>query len=356
MTEHKHDHGHGHGHGHDHHHHHHGDALSFTWTFTYAAKAWNHPEGKLLITFVCVLIGSCIFEIASGTFNSDSRLVSDGFRSGFHGLSVYAGLIGLAYGLNHDKPDKKCTFGYDRTQIVVAFGNAIFGFFIGIFELLESMHELANGPRAHTGTDSLFLLFFKVIFEAFIYVNIRKFMDNNGNRPPIYDNLGVIAIQCFSAFVSESLYLISTFLNLEEAIFPFYCIEPLLNSLWTISTIFMLKPYLFRNGNILLLKSPLGKAKDLLVKKEREVSLIEGVQSIKSEKVWMLTANSLVGAIKLSIHEGSDPSVIIQKTHEILSGVIEHLNIEVFIDKDNGKNKEKVLEKSQHNNIEVVAL
>lgn len=114
----------------------------------------------------------------------------------------------------------------------------------------------------------------------------------------------------------------------------------------------MLKPYLIRNGKILLLRSPIGKSKDQIVKKMREVSLIEGVQSIKAERIWMLAANSLVGSIILSIHEGADHRAIVQKAHEILSGLIENLNIEIYLD----ATKELDESKKKSNKLEVVTI
>lgn len=182
-----------------------------------------------MISFVVVLLSSCVLEIVSGVYNDDIHLVSDGFRSGFHGMCVYFGLIGFTYAINHDQADKKCTYGYERTQVVVAFGNAIFALFIGIFELLETLHILANGPRTHTETSSLFVLSFKVIFELFIFTNLKKYLDNNDNRPPIYDNLGVITIQCLSVLVSETLYIFTTYLDLDDWGFPFYYLEPFVN-------------------------------------------------------------------------------------------------------------------------------
>ena len=116
------------------------------------------------------------------------------------------------------------------------------------------------------------------------------------------DNLGVASLHCLGLLITDLIRCFSLYFEFECLSYPFYLTESILNIFWVIALLCLIKPYLSRNGKILLLTSPIGKNKELLVKKIREISLIEGVVSVKEEKMWMIDNFEMVGSIKIEVH------------------------------------------------------
>lgn len=322
--------------GHDHHHHHHHDhssGFSLTWTVAYAAKGWQIKEGRLLICLIILLIGSSLYEILSGILKHEGYLISEGFHSLFQSFSVYIALIALSYSLNNSNPDKKCTFGYGRTQVVIAFGNAIFGFFVNIFGIFEIFHHLIEGNSEILGSFPVHALMIKVIIEILIYLGLSNYSKNE-LQTSVSDNLGVISIQCLGLIISECLYITNfyvDFTSLSQFNFPVHVINPSLNALWILISLCLLKPYITKNGRILLMCAPSGDIREEIIKKFREISILEGVREIKNEKLWMINEGALVCSIVIVIEKGAKGETVLEKSQEILN-VFSHLNIEIELE------------------------
>jgi len=165
-------------------------------------------------------------------------------------------------------------------------------------------------------------------------MGLAKYMGTNEKRTPIYDNLGVIAIQCLGLIITESLYMMNFYIETHEFAVPLNVIKPALNATWILACLCLLQPYIFRNGKILLLCAPKGNLKADIEKKLREISILEGVIKIKSEKIWMLTGDLLAGSISLLIHNEANSQEITMKSQDIMNGIIQHLAIEIISEKE----------------------
>jgi len=330
MEHHHHHHGHSHSHSHCHGHSHE-LGVPVAWTCTYAAKAWDQQEGKLLIVLTSLLVLSSGYQTLCGFMNSDTHLVSEGFHSLFHALGAWGALVALSYSSQHTLPDSRCNFGYERPQLVIAFGNAVFAIFIGAFALIEALQQVFIHEHG-APTILIWFLVFKTVIEALIFERLRQYVKHTESNPPVFENLGVIALHCLGLLVNDSITVLAAFFDLHEAEFPWKVAPHLLVIVWVLVYLYLLVPYVSRNGRVLLLCSPEGKLKDTLVKKMREVSFLEGVSSIKDEKIWMLSSTTLAGHVTLRVHEDAQPKSIVQKTREILTPVVEFLTVEVCLD------------------------
>jgi len=293
-----------------------------------------------LICFILLLTTSCFFEIASGIIQAESFLISEGFRSGFDALCVYVALVGLSFDINNPNPDKKYAFGYGRTQIVTAFGNAIFTLFTNLFALLEAVHHLYGG---HSENHMLFaneLLIFKILIEILIYFGLIKSIRKDDKSSTISDNIGIIAIKCLGFVITESLILVDSYILYDEIGIPLYTFVPILNILWILVCMGLLRPYVVRNGKILLLSAPSGNMRTEIEKKLREISILEGVVSIKSEKFWMVTSSTLAGSVLISVERNANPQSIIMKSRDCLSKLIEYFTIELVVEDDSAVKNE----------------
>ena len=310
---------------HHHHHHHHDDQISLSFYFTYASFGWKIPEGKLLIIYSSLIGISSIIELGFGIYTGDSHVVSEGFHTLFHGMCIWTAMIALAYTINHSEPDDHCSFGYSRAQIVAAFGNSIFLFFIAFFALFEAVHEIISETISDSNSDILPLIATKILLHSlfFFYLRTNLFESEKNSN----DNLGVVALHSLGLLITDIIRGFSLFFELECMAYPIYQTESILNIIWVAALLYLVKPYFYRNGKILLLCTPTGKNKENLVKKIREVSLIEGVVGVKEEKMWLMNNQEMVGSLKIEVH--GDGKNVVPKAKEILKGILSHVAIEI---------------------------
>lgn len=312
-------------HHHHHHHHDHDDKTSFKFFFTYATSGWKIFEGKVLIIYSSLLGISSSIEIFSGLYLQDSHVATEGFHTLFHALCIWAAMIALAYGINHPNPDKSASFGYARAQVIAAFGNSIFALFIGFFALFEAVHEIISEEISDSNPEIMPILFGKLALHIVFFLHLRGFLFDNDKLPN--DNLGIVALHCLGLLTTDLIRVFSLYFEFECMAYPLYHTESGLNILWVLILMCMVRPYLYKNGRILLMCSPSGKYKEILLKKIREISLIEGVVSVKEEKMWMLNNQEIVGSLKIEVHgEGKN---VAAKAEEILNGVLSFVVIEV---------------------------
>lgn len=308
----------------DHHHHHSHNSPSLGFFFTYAGSGWGNSEGKLLILYSSLLGLSSILEVVYGLYTSDSHVVSEGFHTMFHGLCIWAAMIALSYTLNHSHPDKSNSFGYSRAEVVAAFGNSIFSFFIGFFALFEAVHEIVTETISDSNSDLLSMIFIRTIIHSVFFFHLRKHLFDT--EKTLSDNLGIVALHCLGLLVTDTTRVFSLYFELECQAYPIYLTESFINILWVLILMAIVKPYLVRNGKILLLCTPTGKQKDLLVKKIREISLIEGVVSVKEEKLWMVNNQDIVGSLKIEVH--GEAKNVVNKVKAVLKDSLKFVVIE----------------------------
>ena len=310
---------------HHHHHHGHGESASLGFLFSHASIGWRVFEGKLLILYSGLLSISSFLEVLYGLYTGDSHVVTEGFHTLFHGLCIWAAMVALAYSIDHPHPDKSCSFGYSRTQVVAAFGNSIFAFFIGFFAMFEAIHEIVSETISDSNSNLLSVILAKIVLHSlfFFYLRVHLFDSDKSEN----DNLGVVAIHSLGLLVTDAIRGFSLYFELECMAYPIFHTESALNIIWVIVLLCIVKPYLVRNGKILLLCTPTGKNKELVVKKIREISLIEGVVSVKEEKVWMINNNDIAASLKIEVH--GDEKLIVAKAKEILKNAFAYNAIEI---------------------------
>jgi Co/Zn/Cd efflux system component len=308
-----------------HHHHHHNEGLSLNFLCSSMTSGWKIFEAKLLMIYSMSLGVSSTFEIFYGLATSDSHIVTEGFHTLFHALCIWAAMIALSYESTHKSPDKKYSFGYNRVQVISAFGNSIFAFFIAFFALFEAIHNIFTEKASDSNPNLLPIIISKIFLHSLFFFYIKeKLFDNEKTSN---DNLAVVALHCLGLLITDLIRASSLYFELECFAYPLYHTESVLNILWVFILLMLIKPRLYRNGRILLLCSPQGKHKELLEKKIREISLIEGVVSVKEDKVWMLNNLDMVGSLTIEVH--GDGKHIVGRAKDILKGTLTFVTVEL---------------------------
>lgn len=216
--------------------------------------------------------------------------------------------------------------------MIAAFGNGIFALFIALFELFEITQEVSSGMGSAVHTNIQLFFIMKISVEGYIFYKLREFHPHSLHMSPLSENMGVVFLHIFGLIVIDSINLVSGIFEFDSYAFPIYLIDSLLSVTWLGIMIYLLTPYISRNGRVLLLCSPSERQRDMVLKKMREVSFIEGVVHVQSEKIWMLSANKLVGSIVLNVHDDADFTLISNNATEVLSTVLDCVNIEISVE------------------------
>ena len=310
---------------HHHHHHHHSEESSLKFFITYASTGWSLYEGKILICYSGMLIASSIFEIITGFQSLDSHIVSEGFHTVFHALCIWSAMIALAYTSKHRSADKYCPFGYSRAQLVAAFGNLIFIFFILFFSFFEAIHEILSDEVSDSNQSLLSTFTLKLVIHCLFFIHLWPYIlskDKYSN-----DNLGVVGLHCLALLGTELIRILSLYFEVNRLSYPFYHAEAVVNILWMGVMLLIIWPFVGRVGNVLLLCSPSGKIKENIQRKIREISLVEGVVAVKEEKIWMINSSEVIGSIKIEVHgEGKG---VVAKTQEIMKSTTSVFIVEI---------------------------
>lgn len=310
---------------HHHHHHHHAEESSLKFFLTYASTGWSLYEGKILIFYSAMLVASSVYEVFTGFQTLDSHTVSEGFHTLFHAICIWGAMIALSYSSKHESADKFCPFGYSRAQIIAAFGNLIFIFFINFFSFFEAIHELVTDEPSDTNQSLLSTFSLKLLIHCLFMIHLYPYILSKEKYTN--DNLGVAGLHCLGLLGTELIRVLSLYFELSQLAYPLYHSEAILNILWMIVMIVIITPFAVRTGNILLLCSPNGRVKENIQRKIREISLIEGVVVVKEEKIWMLNNSDVVGSVKIEVH--GDGKGIVGKTQEIMKGTTSVFIVEV---------------------------
>jgi Co/Zn/Cd efflux system component len=252
-------------------------------------------------------------------------VVSEGFHTLFHALCIWAAMIALSYTSKHESPDHFCPFGYSRAQIITAFGNSIFILFISFYSFFEAAHEILSGEASDSNQELLKIFSVKSLIHSLFFIHLWPYLF--GKFRFLNDNLGVVALHCLGLLVTELIRVFSLYFEFECLAYPLYHTEAALNIVWIIVACLLIRPFLIRNGNILLLCSPSGKTRENIHKKIREISLVEGVVAVKEEKFWMINSSDVIGSFKVEVHgEGKN---VVSRTQEIMKGTTTSLVVEI---------------------------
>ncbi len=134
---HHHDHDHGHQHGHDGHSHHHSHGEHQHLSLVLSERHFKVLRWVFACTFLYLII-----EVVGGLISGSLALLADGFH--MFADSAAIGLSLFAAWLSHRPAPAHRTFGYQRVEILAAFGNALLLVGMGLFILWESYERLSR--------------------------------------------------------------------------------------------------------------------------------------------------------------------------------------------------------------------
>ncbi len=144
---HRHDTAHGHGHAHDHEHaphghddhahHDHGHGL-----FGHAGHAHGNVNERRVFWAAALTGGFTLVELVGGLLAGSLALIADAG----HMLTDSAGLFlaWLAFRIARRPADRRRTYGFDRMEVLVAFGNGLFLIVLSAIIFIEALRRLAS--------------------------------------------------------------------------------------------------------------------------------------------------------------------------------------------------------------------
>lgn len=287
-----------------------------------------HGNGKRLLFFILINFIYLSVEFVYGITVGQSALVSDAFHLGFGCCVLSTSLVANFYA--RKSSDQRYTYGYQRGEILAAFTNVCFLFFMSFSLGVEALHSsiepedehrhyLIPSAVANLGVNLLGVLFFR----NYARVHMTYRCPEDLNLHAIF--LHVAADSVRSGGVILSLWLLA--LGVPQA-------EALVQLLTAVIVLLLAFPLFNSASRILLQGTPESLECAALRKCVREASAGEGVQECSMGRFWALHPGSLVGTMQVKVQQEVDEQRILRHVHSVFESNLGPTNLTVQVTKD----------------------
>lgn len=310
--------------------------------------AWRGGgDSRHVLLYVWLKSAFMALQFAWGLWTDNLGLVSSSFHTGFDVIALCCSLAAM---LNAKYPPRHpYSYGLDRQEIVAAFTNAIFLFFVATFMIIETFHTAYFPPEVERDDVALASLGFLMdllglgLFHGYVQLKLHGSGHDQSHALPEsatnwtvsalgsagrghVENMHGVALHVVADLVGHSSLLVAVWVHqaYPQASWVFA-----LSFLFSALAIIQLVLPLFQaTGAILLMTTPhtirLGLDRCI-----REISFYDGVLELRSAHWWTQAPGVVVGSLHIRIRSDAQEQVLLAYVHSVLKKYVTILTVQV---------------------------
>jgi len=308
------------------------------WTTTYSLYnflkqevkiVWGQRESKRLFLYVLALYGFMALEVTYGYFTTSLVLIALVFYTNTTAVSLCVSLVSFLC-TKHQKT-AAYTYGYQRLEIVAAFTDGVFHTIAAGFIIIEALEHLIVEVEepSYSGFKmvSLVLLGVALNFGGSLLFHSHKVMHATGEQKvkgaressALFWNVVTNVVSGLGAILA--CYLVQWGVILADCVMAIVVSAMLMACSWPLA----------RNMGRVLLQSTPFSIDGRLKRSISEASAVDGVLVCKDSdaRFWTLSPNEYVGSLHIRVKADADEQAVLAKVHNIFSGWITNLTIQI---------------------------
>jgi len=335
--------------------------------------AWfSGGDSRAVLLYISSKLCMVLLQLWWGLIAGNMGMVSSSFHTAFDVLALGCALFAM---LNAKYPARApFSYGLDRQEVVAAFTNAVFLFFVATFMIIETFHTAYAPPEleqsdvgvalAGLAADALGIALFAK------YMSFRQPNDftmaaaagansaaaalwshGGGASAPLlgsgstgssaggplllgvnnarghYENMHGVALHVLADLVGHASLLSAVWI--KAAVFPnFSLIFPLSFLASALLTIKLVLPLFRATGAVLLMTTP-SHLRLALDRAMREVSFYDGVLEMRAAHWWTHAPGVVVGSMHVRIRADANEQTILTYVHSVLRKYCALLTVQV---------------------------
>jgi zinc transporter 5/7 len=303
--------------------------------------AWRGGgDSRHVLFYVGVKLAFMSLQFAWGLWTDNLGLVSSSFHTGFDVIALCCSLAAM---LNAKYPPRHpYSYGFDRQEIVAAFTNAIFLFFVATFMIIETFHTVYYPPEVERDDIALAMLGFAMdllgLALFYSYVTLKPQTElpeaatnwtasalGSAGRGHV-ENMHGVSLHVVADLVGHSSLLVAVWLN---QLYPQATYVFALSFLFSAVLIIQLVLPLFQTTGAILLMTTPANIRLGLDRCIREISFYDGVLELRSAHWWTQAPGVVVGSLHIRIRSDASEQLILAYVNSVLKKYISILTVQV---------------------------
>ena len=308
-------------------------------------KDSDSRRAGLYIAMKCGLMG---FQLMLGLILMDMEIISSSFHTGFDIIALFCAIIAF-FSARSKTPNAEYSYGYERFEVLSAFTNSVFLFFVAVFMGIETFHTYYNPPEAD-GQEVLLMgvslvidfialaLFFKFsqlsastdsqfnsstnIYQSSVSHSIHP--SHRIGRGHYYNMHGLWLHAVVDSMIHIAFF-IAIALTKTQGMQASFAICYAITSILIVRSCYPL----FRAAGIVLLQTTDESIRPGLDRILREISFYDGVLECRSSHFWSITPGINVGSLHIRVRSDANEGAILHYVQNLLKKYVSDLTVQI---------------------------
>jgi zinc transporter 5/7 len=294
------------------------------------------------------------FQLLLGLILLDMEIITSSFHTAFDCIALFCAILALFKSRNK-APSFDYSYGFDRFEVVSAFTNSIFLFFVGVFMAIETIHTYYDPPAADR--QEIVLMGIAVVVDIIAMSLFLKWSQlpygdsNNSSAPNIYSsnsthsvhpahrqskghfyNMHSLWLHSIADFIAHIAFLIAASIRKTHGLQSSFALCYALTAFLIVGLCYPL----FRCTAVILLQSRDDSISTSLDRSFRELSFYDGVLEVRECHVWTVSPGINVASLTLRVRADANEAAIL---HYVQNHLKKHIaDLTVQIEKDQTMN------------------
>ena len=227
-------------------------------------------------------------------------------------------------------PTAAYSYGYGRHELVAAFTNAIFLFFVATFTAIELFHALTSGEgsEAELEGSGRWLVVLGLLLGVASAGLLLRWSSVSAARTSHDVNMHSLWLFAVNDCITHGFTLLAALLPaISPSIHP-ASLTCLLYLTQASSLIYLTIPLFTVSSSTLLQRTP-PHLQQQLDRAMRSVSFLDGVLEVRSSHFWCVGLEGCVGSVSVRVREGVDEAGVRREVRDVLGKCVTDLTVQV---------------------------
>ena len=314
----------------------HSKPLHITASVPFLLSLLSSADTQPSALYLAIKLAYTVLTLLIGLLSLSTHLTSFAFRQLFDCTAIAFSLYSLL--LNRTSPAGPVTatattaysYGYGRHELVAAFTNAIFLFFVATFTSIELFHAVTSGEGAETEMEGggRWLVILGLLLAVASAGLLLRWSSAQSARTSHDVNMHSLWLFAVNDCITHGFTVLAVLLPaLSPSIHP-ASLTCLLYLTHAATLVYLTIPLFTLSSSTLLQRTP-PHLQQQLDRAMRSVSFLDGVLEVRSSHFWCVGLEGCVGSVSVRVREGVDEAGVRREVRDVLGKCVTDLTVQV---------------------------
>ena len=314
----------------------HSKPLHISWSVPFLLSLLSSSDTQPSAVYLCIKLAYTLLTLTVGLLSLSTHLTSLAFKQLFDCtailFSLYARILTRS-GPSQPVSSSAATaysYGYGRHELVAAFTNAIFLFFVATFTAIELFHALTSGEGAEAdGEGGGRWLVALGLGLAVVSGGLLLRWSNMASARTSHDlNMHSLWLFAVNDALAHGFTLLAVVLPALSPSIHSASLTCLLYLTHAASLVYLNIPLFSVSSGTLLQRTP-PSLQQQLDRGMRSVSFLDGVLEVRNSHFWAVGLDGCIGSVSVRVREGVDEAGVRREVRDVLGKCVTDLTVQV---------------------------